>query len=200
MQLLTTSRAEDFPSILDYVEAGQKRPNRDLRKLASSAPHLLKNDTKELVTDMQALELMESRFIAYRSIKITESGFAALQKNGNLVTDLAIQSASVSRKNAEGWGNDWARGTSRAPREAMILFGENVQKINISSGFLMDHIAILPAEKLEVSESKIIENKLFVLLTTPSTDSPTDTVVTIYDGTIIENFQAIQHSLRGLKA
>ncbi|MEJ5059171.1 MULTISPECIES: RHS repeat domain-containing protein [unclassified Pseudomonas] len=198
VQLLETSQAADFQSINDFIEAGQGHPNRDLRKLANSKSLRLKDSTTELINELHKLGAMEEKLIAYRSIKTTEMGIAELQKKGNLVTDLGIQSASVTRKNAEDWGSGWAKDASKVPRDVMIIFGADVPKTNLATGFLIDHVAILPAEKLEVADSELKDGKLYVLLTKPTSANDINTVFTIFDGTIINNLSEIQSFLRSV--
>lgn len=198
-QLLNTSTAEGYLSVTDYIEAGHQAHNNNLRNLASDNGYSLTPETAELVSAILTLEKMSSSFVAYRSIRTTEAGYQGLQKIGNQVADLGLQSASTNRHSAENWGRSWADGASFAERRVMILFGEDVPKVNLATGFLPDHVAVLPAESLKVSEFEIRDGHLYVLLTKPSEDEMSNNVTSIFDGRAIENFSTIRTVLGKLR-
>jgi hypothetical protein len=161
--LLKSSKAEHVQSIPDFVENGACIPNGDLRKIATCDNHELKNSTIELLQDLHSQIDCEDRY-AFRVLYARPEAVMRLTTPGTHIADLGIQSASIYLPNAEDWQLERPFDASK---KFIFVLDKDVPKKNIATGFLGDHVVVLPGQVLEVGESVERAGTTYVMLKAP---------------------------------
>lgn len=174
--LIQGSNAEDFAGVETYIEAGSDFVNGPLRS-GDTSP-----DLEAFLEEFNQLNAYEGK--AYRSAFVTRDGAERIKKGvGKVFQDAGVQSASATVGNAgewERWAKNAVKGRSDKVQPVVFVFDESIPKKNLSTGYLMDHVAVGPGESMKVLAYEEHNGKLFVYLSRPS-EVP-DHLYTIYDG------------------
>jgi hypothetical protein len=149
--------------------------------------HQISAPTARLLRELHGQEGYENE-PAFRVYYARPEAREKLITRGTRIADVGIQSASIFFVNAENWS-----GKLHHPGEAIQKFvfvlDKNVPKKNISTRFLLDHVAIMPGEILEVSDvAELPDTTCIMLKGAPmQTEQP---VFSPFDGTEYVNFSA----------
>jgi hypothetical protein len=189
--LICASKAESSGSIEEYAENGAKISNADLRKIATENSHKISGDSALLLKDLRAQNNCEAT-IAFRLHYAKPECVQLLTTPGTLVADFGVTSANIHLKNAEDW---LLSHPDDATEKIIIVLGPNVPKKNISIGFLMDHVAVLPGEVLKVSDCVKEGGLIYVLLEEANDSPPHEPVYSPFDGTAYSDFYAKKAAL-----
>lgn len=192
LEALIMSSVAEGTWLDEYAENGSDKFNAELRKFDPRG-NVLPKDVHSLLIDLYSQS--EWHGAAYRAVHVTPEAGDILAQVGRHVTDLGIQSASVNIESVEGWMQFSSTNSNLV--ETVLVFDSSVPKRNIATGFLPDHVAVCPAERLVVRDSGMLEGRLNVLLSAGRNNH--EDVYSIYDGQLINNFfdhVALQRSLR----
>lgn len=179
--LIQQSRAEDSQIMTDYIEAGSKRINSRLRKQQDSTKYSRR--VKEFMTDFSSQA--DYHGPAYRYTYVSPAGKEALKSGvGKVFRGPAVQSSSTHPANVKGWST-WAEDNPLTQNNppAIYVFDESVPKKNLSSGFLLDHVAVPPDTSLKVLATKEQDGILYVYFGAP-TETPTERY-NLFDGSVV---------------
>lgn len=174
--LIEGSNAEDFEGVETYIHADSDVVNRPLRS-GNTTPEL-----EAFLAEFNQLNAYEGK--AYRSAFVTKDGAKRIKNGvGKVFQDFGVQSASVTVRNSaewEGWAKTAVKGRSDETHPVVFVFDESIPKKNVSTEFLMDHVAVGAGENMKVLAYEEHNGKLFVYLSRPS-EAP-DHLYNIYDG------------------
>jgi hypothetical protein len=186
-KLIQSSSAERADSIGEFVENGAEAPNSDLRKIAELESHQISADTGELLRDLHGQKSYENE-LAFRVYHASPAARERLTTRGTRIADLGIQSANIFFVNAENWNGKLSHPVE-AIQKFIFVFDKDVPKKNLSTGFLMDHVAIMPGEILEVSDVDERPDATYIMLkgVPMQAEQP---VFSPFDGTEYVNFSA----------
>lgn len=160
-KLLESSKAEHVQSIPEFVENGAAVPNGDLRKVSTTCDnHELQSSTVELLQDLHSQNDCEDRY-AFRVQYARPEAVARLTTPGTHIADFGIQSASIHLPNAEDWRLERPVDASK---KFIFVLDKDVPKKNIATGFLVDHLVVLPGQILKVGESVERAGTIYVML------------------------------------
>lgn len=176
VKLMGESNADDFERVDTYIHADSDFVNRPLRA-GHSTPEL-----EEFLHEFKKMNAYEGK--AYRSAFVTPEGAARIKEGvGEVFQDLGVQSASATVHNSAEW-EEWATGVAKdrgsASQQVVYVFDESIQKKNLSTEFLKDHVAIGPGQPMKILAVKEQGSKLFVYFSAPS-EVP-EHVYNIFDG------------------
>jgi hypothetical protein len=147
--LMQDSNAENFHAIVDYVERGHGMINFELRGDRPISP-----ETVSFLREFAQLSAYDG--VAYRAAEVERGGREALSTVGALVMDDGVQSASVLDCNAREWLAEMGgAGLRKDLCKVLMIFDDTVPKKNLSTGFLLDHVAIPPKTMLSVSGARM---------------------------------------------
>lgn len=166
-RLAQSSKAESFQSLTEYTEAGSDEINNTLRTQVD--PSQYPPNVKEFLSDLAEQADYDGK--GYRYAFVTSEGANKLKNGvGAVFRDAGVQSASSQPFNAKDWGV-WAEGTiaTRDKQAVIYVFDESIPKKNLSTGILLDHIAVEPDTSLEVRATQEQNGILYVYF-----DSPTE--------------------------
>ncbi|NIM40309.1 MAG: hypothetical protein GTN84_03655 [Hydrogenophaga sp.] len=158
--LLKSSKAEHVQSIPEFVENGAAVPNGDLRKVAKCDDHRLQSSTVELLEDLRSQCDCDNQY-AFRVQYVRPEAVTRLTTPGTHIADLGIQSASIHLPNAEDWQLERPVDASK---KFIFVLGKDVPKKNIATGFLVDHVVVLPGQILEIGDSVERAGTTYVML------------------------------------
>ncbi|QUW65035.1 hypothetical protein KFQ04_21770 [Pseudomonas synxantha] len=177
--LMGESNAGEFEWIETYTHADSDFVNGPLRA-GKTTPEL-----EAFLGEFNQLNPYEGK--AYRSAFVTDEGAKRLKDGvGKVFQDLGVQSASATVRNSaewEGWAKGAAKQRTHATQQVVYVFDESVPKMNMSTDFLKDHVAIGAGKVLQVLAFKEQGQKLFVYLASPS--KIPKHVYNLFDGKII---------------
>ncbi|MEX1830059.1 DUF6543 domain-containing protein [Luteibacter sp. CQ10] len=158
LPLIQKSNAEQKPHVVDYIEAGSKTYNQELRSGSIS------DDTRGFLDEFMSLSDYHGR--SYRSAYVTPEAVEALKSpEPRAFSDRGVQSASTQPINAHDWHRTWANdGVPSTDQKVVFVFDEKVPQKNLSTGFLADHVAVAPDTPLEVVTTREHDETLFVYL------------------------------------
>ena len=186
-RLAQLSRTDMADSIDEFVEDGAEAPNCDLRKVAELDSHQISAPTARLLRELHGQESYENE-LAFRVYHASPAARERLTTRGTRIADLGIQSANIFFVNAENWNGKLSHPVE-AIQKFIFVFDKDVPKKNLSTGFLMDHVAIMPGEILEVSDVDERPDATYIMLkgVPMQAEQP---VFSPFDGTEYVNFSA----------
>ncbi|UZJ59992.1 hypothetical protein OKW98_26315 [Pseudomonas sp. KU26590] len=157
-----SARAELYPELLDYIEAGSAEINQRLRSGART------HRTQVFLNQFYRLRSWSGN--AFRAAHVTDESLQHLRRElGAVFVDAGVQSASISRGNAVRWSLDSfvtdQAGSNTHP--VFLIFAPSVPKKNMFSGFLADHVAIPPGTRLQLSAFREVNGQAFAYFTAP---------------------------------
>lgn len=189
-RLLMVSRAQHDDALTEFIENGASAPNRDLRGVAQSERHQIGAPTLELLQAVHAQRDCEPRH-AFRVHHARPEAVAHLTTPGSLIADFGVQSASIHLPNAKNW---LLEHPNDATEKFIFVLDKDVPKKNVATGFLVDHLLVLPGEVLQVVEAQQRDGTTYVMLR--QTGSTADRAVhSPFDGTVYERFAEKQARL-----
>lgn len=182
--LISGSKAEHSQALEKYTEGGSAEINSELR--AKSDPNEYSEELKKLLSDLD--NQADYRGPAFRYSYVSAEGAKKLKAGvGKVFRGPAIQSSSSQPSNVKGWST-WAKDDplTQNNQPVIYIFNESIPKKNLSSGFLVDHVAIKPNVSLEVLATKEKDGILYVYFDAP-TKVPTERY-NLYDGSVARPF------------
>lgn len=162
LQLAKTSNAEEFAEICDYCEGGSDPINTLLR--AGLRTPLTSLFMKQFYC------LHEYRGLAFRAVMVSPAGLRRLTTQvGQVFVDNGVQSASITRWNAEQWSRDEFIQPDGATvnKVAYLIFDASIAKKNLFTAFLGDHVAIAPSTPLQLVASRLVGERFFAYFKRP---------------------------------
>ncbi|OKO47992.1 hypothetical protein BMH52_13605 [Pseudomonas sp. BTN1] len=182
--LINGSKAEHSQALGKYTEGGSAEINSELR--AKSDPNEYSEELKKLLSDLD--NQADYRGPAFRYSYVSAEGAKKLKAGvGKVFRGPAIQSSSSQPSNVKGWST-WAKDDplTQNNQPVIYIFNESIPKKNLSSGFLVDHVAIKPNVSLEVLATKEKDGILYVYFDAP-TKVPKERY-NLYDGSVARPF------------
>ncbi|MEQ7920573.1 DUF6543 domain-containing protein [Xanthomonas sp. WHRI 1810A] len=163
LALAKASNAELFGEVLSYVEGGSAEVNAWLRAGASNLK------TRRLLNEF--FQLRDWSGVAFRATHVSNVCWPMLQRDlGTVFVDRGLQSASMSRMNAQQWSQETfvSQHASATNKPVFFVFGPSIQKKNLFCEFLGDHVCVPPDTPLQLQAFKVQNDKLFVYFDAPS--------------------------------
>lgn len=160
--LCEASNTEFFGEVLNYVEGGSGEVNAWLRVGASNLK------TRRLLN--QFYQLTDWTGVAFRATHVSNACWPMLQRNlGAVFVDRGLQSASMSRVNAQQWSQEMfvSQHGSADNKPVFFIFAPSVHKKNMYCEFLGDHVCVPPDTPLQLQALKLHEDRLFVYFGAP---------------------------------
>jgi hypothetical protein len=173
--LSRTSNTQELPEILAYSEGGSAHINDVLRRGTL--------DAQTLNFLAQFYQLNEYEGVAFRATYVSKVGLETLQRQiGEVFADSGVQSASISRGNASRWSQDSfvTRHASAEKTPMFFIFDRSINKKNMFSNFLGDHVAVPPATPMQLRAIRQVEERWYAYFSAPS--SVADDVYDLYSG------------------
>jgi hypothetical protein len=175
LRLAQTSNTDLLPEINDYCEGGSLTINSLLRA------NLQTPFTSRFLS--QFYRLHEYSGLAFRAVMVSPAGLRRLTTSiGEVFIDRGIQSASITRWNAEQWSQDaFIRQTQNVENKTVyVIFDSSVAKKNLFTTFLGDHVAVAPSTPLQLVASRLVGNRFYVYFKRPLSN-PTQ-MFSLYSG------------------
>jgi len=184
-ELLKTSEAERSQEIADYTEDGASEPKKELRCAAKANGYKISESTTQLLRDLyQQKDYQGYAFrLFYARPEVADKVFTP----GTRVADFATQSASIHLGHAHEWMKLGVEHEAKATQAIILVFDTKVPKKNIASGFLMDHVLVMPGEVFEVSEKEERPDAIYVMLKHVQLQDH-EPVYSSFDGTELVDF------------
>ena len=162
LQLAKTSNAEEFAEICEYCEGGSDPINTLLRAGLRTA--LINRFMAQFYC------LHEYRGLAFRAVMVSPAGLRRLATQvGQVFVDNGVQSASITRWNAEQWSRDDFIKPASATANTLVylIFDRSIAKKNLFTSFLGDHVAIAPSTPLQLVASQRVGERFFAYFKRP---------------------------------
>lgn len=188
------SVAEHASAIPEFVENGAAEPNNDLRLLVTQDGHMISGSTAELLKELHQQSDWNGQ-CAYRVFHACPEAAARLTTPGTCIADLGVQSASIHLPHAQQWQLEHP---ARASQRFIFVLAGDVPKKNIATGFLLDHVVVLPATLLEVAECTQRQDATYVLLKAAQPQEH-QAIYSPFDGQAYESFARAKDLLKAFE-
>ena len=153
------SNSQDGPTLREYAEGDtglSDQINNHLRGLPTTTRNI-----EEVVKTFKAevAALPEYKGEAYRAFRAGKDVFNGVIREGHTVADQGFMSASVVPHNVVHWLESWADNKTDVVEDqqrVLICFDESVPKKIAATGFLFDHLLVVPMTQLKVKEIRTV--------------------------------------------